>query len=265
MKNTKLSIFTDCLLIFILTFFSSLILLSTLKIKHIFKIVISFIFSFSISLMIFIHKKRKYKKGIASEKERKQFEYLFSSLELQPMEKAQDFIKNLLISNGLTVEIRENLIFANGAVCLIDFSKVTQRREFVEQIKNFHGQNVLFFCHTLSDECQTVLPFFEGKIKIINGEIIFSLLKKQNYALNEEKRTHPNFKQKISAVFSKIFTKKRAFGSAILSAVLLLLSRFSFYPLYYKIYSAILLVLSFFTFIFGKKQSLPKEDPLGFE
>ncbi len=215
--------------------------------------------------MIFIHKKRKYKKGIASEKERKQFNTLFSSLELQANEKAQDFIKNLLISSDLRVEIKGDEIFANGAVCLFDFSFVTQRKDFVDKIKNFQGLNVLFFCHDLSDECQTVLAFFKGKIKIINGEIIFSLLKKQNYDFMEEKRTNPTFKQKIRAVFSKIFTKKRAFGSAILSAVLLLLSRFSFYPLYYKIYSAFLLVLSFLTFIFGKKQDLPKDDPLAFE
>jgi hypothetical protein len=79
--------------------------------------------------------------------------------------------------------------------------------------------------------------------------------------ISTEQKSNSNLK----TITEKAFTKKRAFRYAVISATLLLFSKFTFYPTYYKICSATLLLLSILCLIFGKKDKKANLPELAFE
>ena len=265
MKNYGLSLIIDCILTFIICFLGAILCLSSLKINYFIRLALCLIFSVCLSLLVFLSKLKRQKKIILSKKRKKQFENMLFQLEVMPYEQTFDFLKKVLTQRGVLIEITNGQLFANGALCLFDFSHQTSRRDFCLAIKEYSHQKILFFCNQLSEDCASLIAYLNKNVKIINGEILFSLVSANDFAPLDEKTYFSNLKNNLRVIKAKIFTKKRALGFAFLSAILLLFSHFTFFPNYYKTCSVILIIFSAFCLIFGKNPTAIDSDPLAFE
>jgi hypothetical protein len=101
----------------------------------------------------------------------------------------------------------------------------------------------------------------KDRVKIINGEGLFKLMNNVEFNKSSLIQSEQKARLNLKRLSEKTFTKKRAVRYAAISATLLLFSKFTFFPIYYKICSATLLFLSALCLIFGKKDkkvSLPE-------
>ena len=86
-------------------------------------------------------------------------------------------------------------------------------------------------------------------------------MKKVDFNEESQEKSSQIKKIKIKELLSRALTKKRALKYAVASATLLLFSKFTFYPVYYRITSAILILLSAICLFFGKKE-IALEQPI---
>ena len=260
MKNRKTALFLDSILTFIIAFFAFLIMLSTLKISIAFKFILCLLFALCLSGMVFIHKRRKYNSLMLSEKEVKRLNDILFGLELNSDAQNLNFIFSLLKACKIDAKIVEGKLVYKNTLYLFNFSKQLSRGEFCNAIRGIN-QNIIFFCNTLSSEAEEVALLLKEKVKIINGEGLFSLMKKVDFNEESQEKSSQIKKIKIKELLSRALTKKRALKYAVASATLLLFSKFTFYPVYYRITSAILILLSAICLFFGKKE-IALEQPI---
>lgn len=265
MKNHKMTIFTDVTLTFCICIISSLLFFTSVKASRYLKYLLCLLFSLSVSGILLVYKLNKYKRYLTKQKEKKELENLLANLELMPDNEVIDLLFNFLSTYEIKVEKKENYLRNKNVVYLFNFEIQTSRGRFLHTIKPFIKNNIVFFCNKLSDECNPTLSALKKKVKIVNGELLFSLMKEANFSLPRQEEIKIDKKTVIMGKLNKILTKKRAITFAFLSATLLLFSSFTFYPLYYRICSLILLLLCAVCLIFGKKESIEKGNPLVFE
>ncbi len=254
MKNRKIALFLDSILTFVIAFFAFLIMLSTLKITNAFKFILCFLFALCLSGIVFIHKRRKYNSLMLSEKELKRLEDILFRLELNSDRQNLNFIFSLLKAYKIDSKIIEGKLIYKNTLYLFNFNKQLSRGELCNAIRGI-DQKIIFFCNTLSSEAEEIALLLKDRLKVINGEGLFSLMKKVDFNEENQEKTPQIKKIRNKELFSRALTKKRALKYAVASATLLLFSKFTFYPLYYRITSAILILLSAICLFFGKKET----------
>lgn len=266
MKNTRLALFLDSFLTLFIAFFCTLILSYALKVKHLYRIILSFVFSLCLSGIVFIAKLRKRRAYLISQKDKKSLEILLANLEIMPDNEVIALLFNFLTFAGVKVEKRKNYLFSSDTVYLFNYEKNTSRGAFCNKIKEHKNKKIIFFCNSLSEEATALFLSLKNRVKVINGERLFALFKKYGYDFKQEESqritTTPFLRFKKFK--EKVFTKKRALGFAFSSATLLLFSRWTFYPIYYRICALILISTAILCLIFGKKQTEDTESPLSF-
>ncbi len=114
--------------------------------------------------------------------------------------------------------------------------------------KSKNGEVFSIFCNTLSPEAKNLCDTF--CISVVEGTEVYAKLKKKNllpekYLCGERKRR--GVKEKIKLGFQKKNSRSFFFGGA----ALLILSLFSFFPLYYVISGCILTLTGLIVRIFG--------------
>ena len=264
MKNRKIAIFFDAILTLFICFFVGLLALSSLKRAPAIKFILSLIFALAISAIVFIHKRNKYNSLMLTKKQIKELESLMLSLELMADNEVEKLLIELLKAYEIDAQPFEGGLKFNNTVYLFNFSKQLTREGLCNKLKGIN-EKVIFFCNTLNADAEELLACIKDKVKIINGETLFKLM--NNVEFNKsalilaEQKTKPSLK----GITEKAFTKKRAVRYAVISATLLLFSRFTFFPGYYKICSATLLLLSAICLIFGKKEQKTNLPELAFK
>lgn len=266
MKNTRLALFLDSFLTLFIAFFCTLILSYALKVKHLYRIILSFVFSLCLSGIVFIAKLRKRRTYLINQKDKKSLEILLANLEIMPDNEVIALLFDFLSFAKIKVEKRKNYLFSSDTVYLFNYEKSTSRSEFCKKIKEHKNKKIVFFCNNLSEEATALFLSLKNRVKVVNGERLFALFKKYGYNFKQEdaqtvKLSHLSRLKKFK---EKVFTKKRAFGFAFSSATLLLFSRWTFYPIYYRICALVLIFTAILCLIFGKKQTEESESPLSF-
>lgn len=253
MKNRKIAVLIDSILTLIIAFFAFFIILSTLKRPAIIKYILSFLFALCLSAIVFIHKRRKYNSLMLSQRELTQLENMLFELELATDEEAMQLLLDLLQALGIDAKITNGRLTYKNTCYLFNFSKELTRAQLCQQVKG-EKQKIIFFCNTLSKEAEELAGQIKERVQIINGELLFSLMKKAEINEDYSKILAKRTKIKLKPLLERALTKKRAFRYAVLSATFLLFSKFTFYPTYYKIFSALLIILSAICLIFGKRE-----------
>jgi hypothetical protein len=175
------------------------------------------------------------------------------SLEIMPDDKVTNLLTDLLKRYNVEVKLIDGKLKFNDTVYLFCFNKQLSRDALCSKLKGVSEQ-IIFFCNSLSSEAEQLLSCMKERVQIINGEMLFKLMQKVDFNTSELILTEQKRKFNFKGLAEKAFTKKRAFRYAVISATLLLFSRFTFFPTYYKICSATLLFLSALCLLFGKKE-----------
>ena len=251
MKNRKIAVILDTILTFFISFFVCLLIFSTLNRGASIKYILGCIFSLCLSIIVFIHKKNKYDSIMLNQKEIHQLKSLMLTLELMPDNEVIALLVEFLMAYNVHVKMIDGKLKFNNTIYLFNFNKQLTREMLCNQLKGINC-HVVFFCNSITNEAEELLSFLKDRVTIINGEGFFKLMNNVNFdtqALIQTKKS----KIDIKAITAKAFTKKRAFRYTAASATLLLFSKFTFFPTYYKICAAVLLLLSLLCMIFGKK------------
>lgn len=264
MKNRKIAIFLDGILTFFISFFVSLLILSSLKISSSIKLILSLLFSTALGGIVFIYKKNKYNSLMLTKRQVKELESLMLTLELMAENEVVQLLCELLKAYEIDAKITGDKLQFKQTVYLFNFNKQLTREMLCNQLRGINEQ-VVFFCNTLTADAEELLLSFKNKIKIISGEMLFKLMNNVEFNLSKLISTEQKSNSNLKAITEKAFTKKRAFRYAVISATLLLFSKFTFYPTYYKICSATLLLLSILCLIFGKKDKKANLPELAFK
>ena len=264
MKNHKLILITDTLLTFILCALFSLIILSFASATKGIKIILSLAFSFSASGIFFIQKLNRYNSAIMKNKDRQKLENILYSLELMPDNEVIALLFDLLQRIGVQLKDAKYPLISTTTVYFYNFEKQVSRRFLASCIKQKLNKKIVIFCNKLDDDAEQLAKRLQEKIIVINGEKLFTLIKKYNLSVKEIAPIKTTKIDKIKRVINKIFTKKRAVSFLLIACTLLLFSRFTIFPLYYKICAGISLSVSAVCLFLGKKESCQTEDSLIF-
>ena len=240
-------------------------MLSALRINPSIKIALCLLFALCFGGIVFIAKVRKYKSYLLEKKDEKALKNMLISLEVMPDNEAIALLFDFLTKAGIECTYQENYLKSNQCYYLFDFNYCTPREKIATALKKYKNANLVYFCITLSEEAIGLCANFKNRLKIVTGERLFSLMKNYGFVFEENSQVKTPKFEKLKKACTKIFTKKRALGFALISATLLLFSSFVFYPLYYKVWSLVLIVLSVICLAFGKKEEPLAENPLTFD
>ena len=265
MKNHKIIIITDSLLSAFIGFFACLLMLSALPLNSSLKISLCILFGLCISGIVFIAKVRKYKNYLLENKDKKALEKMVASLEIMPDNEVIALLFDILTKAKIECKIQNNYLKSENCYYLFDFSYCTPREKIANALKEHKNANLVFFCIKLSEEASLICSTFKSRLKIVTAEGLFCIMRKCNFSFEEQNQIKPPKFEKLKKACNKIFTKKRALVFALISATLLLFSSFVFYPLYYKVWSLVLIILSIVCLAFGKKEEPLAENLLTFD
>lgn len=264
MNNKIIPFISDCLFVFIggaaLAFVCLRFYLKTPAAT-----IISVIFALMLETVFILIKRKKCVSYALKSKDREKAETALSALCLFNENELNDFFCNLF--NKMQIEFT----YEKGIIVLkklnsevrycFSFSPVTEKEIIEIYKKSARGKGVIVCGKSFTEETLSLSKRFGGRIKLIDGDTLFSTMKRfELFPPENEKLTFS--KKKNHSLFSmRVFCKKNA-GKYLLYGILLeVFGMLSFYPVYYSIVGAAFIILSLTAFFFGPKNQTTDENP----
>ena len=256
MKGFSISVILDTIFISFLGFTSCFLIFNYFFER---KIAIGFSITLALVLLIFTFGilKAKRKKNKLAKKEKVQAENTLLQLSFMPKAEAVALIHTALEKENLN-PIKTRFGFSlpdKKALIFLSLNlEGTTKSDVVKAFNKLDEEHtvIYIFSTSVSGEVLEFTKRFNGKVKIIFGEKIYSLLKKHN-ALPPEK--YRLLFKKSKFYFSNILKRKKAKRYASLGFCMAFFSFLVSFKLYYVIFACLFFTLSIITFIFGKKDS----------
>lgn len=236
MKKIDLPLWSDTIFFFACCWLLSLCILRYYRVTMWLALLLCTLISLLIGMGIFFltYRNRKKKFLLAQDKEEKEKLMLHLAL-------SSDDANEKLFAPILKEEPQKTYLL----FCMQPLSA----DKVAEKIRNYKdGESFAIFCNTLSPEARNLCETF--CIPVTEGKDVYAKLKSndllpEKYVCGEKKRRGVKEKIRIS------FQKKNSRSFFIGGAGLLILSLFSFFPLYYVISGSILLLTALIIRIFG--------------
>jgi len=245
MKLT-LPIFSDTFLSGFITFFLSRILLRYITSKSVAINILSSAFAVCVSLLVYTVLSKNYNKKTSVLKEKNRLDFILSELEITDDNRLIALFLPIFKKSGIPFEIYDDKIETKEYAFFFDYSFLTERTTAVNAIKNSDGKKTVLFCNTPSNDCSAFCEANKEKILIADKSVLFKL---EKYGLilpalpeKQKRKFLPYAKNTVI----RLSTLKRARALAFSGAAILLFSRISFYPVWYRISGGTLLFLSAF-------------------
>lgn len=243
MKLT-LPIFSDTFLSGFITFFLSRILLRYITAKSVAINILSSAFAVCVSLLVYTVLSKNYSKKTSVLKEKSRLDFILSELELTSDNQLIALFMPIFRKSKIPFEVYDDRIETKDAAFFFDYSFLVERKIAVNAIKISEGKKAVLFCNTLSDNCAAFCEANKGKILIADKTVLPRLEKYGLILPTPPEKQKSKFIPYVKKTIIKLATIKRARALAFSGAAILLFSRISFYPLWYKISGGTLLFIS---------------------
>ncbi len=190
-----------------------------------------------------------HRKKVLSRAERERQEKLLLHLALEREEKVRDVLLCAYLADGKEAKMEEDLLVVEGEPLVPIFTMQPLSADTAAgALKRFGSSPFVLACNALTAEAEKLLSSF-GR-KTVKGDEIFSLFERtgttpEKLICGEIPR--PKFKARIRRVFSKKNARPFFTGGILL----LIMSLFAIFPLYYLISGSVLLLLSVFIRMLG--------------
>ena len=205
---------------------------------------------FTVKLLI----KQDHKKKVRSAEKQEYLDTINTFLFMSTTDK-NTFFEKFINNFSLSVEKKKNALYIPDKKTYVflrlDFEGVNKTdivRYFNVLSKN---QTAVIVSESFSTEIVSFASRFDNKIKLINGEELFWLLKKHNFLPKTSYPATPTIKSKPSP-FDTLLNKKRAKNFLLFGLLFLFFGYFVPLKTYYVICGIIFLILSFVCKAFGK-------------
>ncbi len=254
MGKQKLSFIFDTLLIVFLTFIV-IYAISSFYLSAVSSTVISL--SVSLAVLFFYDRRSRTKiDEIKTKKENdKNYEDILYTLRINSDNKNYEIIKSVLKNEN------KSPYFSNGKLCTADGYSVfckfgyepTTADELLQYLKNLNSnEKVIIFSYAFSKTALNLRSEFNDKILLIDYDKLFPFLKKTNFEFLEKPFVKKPLKEKLFSLFSQSFSKKNLIKTTLYGVLLMVISRFVFFPTFYVITGSILLIYSVCILFFSK-------------
>ena len=245
MKLT-LPIFSDTFLSGFITFFISRILLRYITTKSVAINLLSAALAVCVSLLVYTVLSKNSNKKSSRIKEQKRLDFILSELELTDDNQLIALFIPVFRKSKIPFEIYDDRIETEKFAFFFDYSFLVERKVAVNAIKISEGKKAVLFCNTLSDDCAAFCEANKEKILIADKTVLPRLEKYGLLLPTPPGKQKSKFIPYVKKTIIKLATIKRARALAFSGAAILLFSRISFYPLWYKICGGTLLFISAF-------------------
>ncbi len=262
MKNFKISILLDSVFIFISSFFLIYAIIRYNGVSFVPSLIFSVLLSLLLSFIFLVFTLFKKQNSLIKESEKSRMQNTLLELCFMNNDKILNLFLTFYKNNNIEVEKEKNYLILKKYSTQVFFNFTLEKTTTTDIIKFYKntrsGYKTIVIANEFSTESLDLEKDIPSRIKLYNFLDAYLSLKESNLL---PKLTIPksvtviNKKDILKGIFAKTNGKK----ALMLGVVILLSSRFSFYPIYYIIFGFLMIILSISLRFWGKqKEPTPK-------
>lgn len=187
-----------------------------------------------------LKRKRQNKKFLGGAEERKRAA-LMAHFALSPPEETKALLLHALETNGQQAELKEGELVLNGRPTALLFRMTPASQDDVAAIVRTYGSTCTLICSKLSPEAEELMQSLN--VRTIEADELYSVLKETDSIPEKLLPPVPSRKSRKER-FRAVFRKSNARPFFVSGALLLLMSLFALFPVYYLAAGSALLLLS---------------------
>lgn len=211
-------------------------------------IVVAFLFMFAIGMTTFLLSSRKHNQKKLNQREREAKEALMLHLTLATDEQVRKSLFQALTARNEAVSYSDNDLILDEKCAVPLFTMEAVTADDVALLIRRHRTSFILLCNELSPSAEKLLRSFQ--IKVMRGDEIYQLFSSTNTTPNPlicGELPRYNLKAKVHLAFSK----RNARPYFVSGSLLLIMSLFAIFPVYYLVTGIVLLFCSVVVRFFG--------------
>ena len=249
MKKIDFTLIADVAFYGLAVWFVSIGLLRYFRMRLALSAIVASLIALAVAAIVFILSYHSRRRRRLSKKENEAREALLLHLALEKEERVCTAFYTAFCADGKNAQLQDDAILVEDTLCVPRFTMQPLSADAVARVIRAHGREKLsILCNALSPEAEKLAASFGVKL----------MRKKEIYELFTRTKTTPDPlilaelpRKSIKRTFRRIISKKSArpfFTSGIL---LLIMSLFTFFPIYYLISGCTLTILAICVRFFG--------------
>ena len=249
MRKIDFPLIADVLFYSFGTFLLSLALLRYFRVAYGIALAAAILIGLAVGGMVFLLIYTRHRKRALSKKEREKRDALLLHLALERDERVQDALVTALSADGKEAHADGDEISADGETLVPLFTmQPVNADEIARQIRKHAGEPFTLLCNALTPEAEKLLASFG--LKAVRGDEVFALFERTGTTPD------PLICGEIPRVTAKrklmrAFGKRNARPFFVSGLLLLFMSLFALFPLYYLITGSVLILCSIGVRAFG--------------
>ncbi len=249
MKKIDLPLILDVAFYAVAAWFLSLGILRYFRMQTAVALAVSTLVALAAGGVCFLLIYRSHKRRFLSRRERERREKLMLHLALEREERVLRLLKAAFEANGDTAALDEGALFVDGVRLIPLFTMQPASADAVAHVLRTHGgESFRIACNALTPEAARLLLSFG--MSALTGDEIFTLIE-NTHTMPEVLICGEIPRPKLKAKLHRAFSKKNARPFFTGGILLLVMSLFTFFPLYYLISGSVLLLTAVFVRFLG--------------
>ncbi len=209
---------------------------------------LSVLFLLATAILVYLLVSRSHSRRNLTAKEREERNALMLHLALEKPERVRLALLTALLADGKDAQCRDDCLCVDGTPLLPLFTMQPISADAVARLVQAYGTNFSLYCNALSPESEKILASFGVQARCAN----------EVYSLFQRTQSTPsplicgNLPRKtLKTRFLATFRKSNARPFFVSGLLLLVMSLFTLFPVYYLVSGAMLLLLSVGIRLFG--------------
>lgn len=195
----------------------------------------------------------RYKRRVSGKRRRAQRDALLLHLNLEEEEKALACLLDAFRADGADCELDGGSLIVNEKYMIPIFTMSPVSADHVAiLLKKYKNKPFVILCNSLSPEAERLAASFQKEVMC--GDEVFSLFERTN-TIPAELICGDLKRVTVKDKLRRSFSKSNARPFFVSGSLLLVMSLFTFFPLYYLVSGSVLLLLSILVRAFGYAQS----------
>ena len=249
MKKIDFTLIADVAFYGVAVWFVAIGLLRYFRMSLVLSAIVASIIALATACVVFLISYYSHRRRRLSKKESEAREALLLHLALEKEERVLNALLKAFSADGKSAQLQEDGILVEDALCVPRFTMQPLSADEIARLIRAYGRNKLtVLCNALSPEATKLAASFGVKV----------VKKQQIYELFTRTKTTPDPlilaelpRKSAKRTFRRIISKKSARPFFTSGVLLLFMSLFTFFPIYYLISGCTLTILAIFVRFFG--------------
>ena len=254
MKSLKLSILSDAFFIFVCLFFFLYGVFLYSGVRFFLTLILSTLISCVITAFITLLFCYLNEKNISKKSKNSYIESLYVYLSTKKQSEILSLFYKAYQYKNVDAVKKENCIEVLNGETAIYFAfnlEKTDANQIVRILNSSTTKNVTIYACDYSENAKKLSQFYKNSLTLYDIYNAYDVLNKSNLLIDEN--LLPRLKRhSLKNIISGIFNYKNSKKFATLGIFIIIISTFSFFPIYYIVFGTILIILAVYLKFFGK-------------